>query len=362
MATHELSNFAEQTILDDQNEYVEGVSTDWEVQTTNDSIIEGISLLSENCPHELGTITLSPNILEMSDATRDAIETLFGRTYVSPISIDPGFITEEITQNIVVWNADSENLSVLSSITVDESDGLSLQYPSLPTTIAHGGDEILILTIELEGPPIQNSNYTVVAGGFTYVVNVAGIRAIGLEVNPNWNKTLATTYSFVTAIGSNSRYFREQRRPLSRLPWRDVQGVYEVEGLKSIEFSNNLHYGHDKVFVVPLYNEQLTCSVITITSDVITPVEDFSLYYNLNNNCTHLIFIDTVNDLVEIKEIDTVGASTITFVTGIQNNFSPGSTVIYPGVFSILQSVQINNEHKGYQVYTLQFQEFKKNG
>jgi len=362
MAIHILRDPEIPLILDDENLYPEGVSTDWEVIASNDDIIDSHELEFSPVRHAVSTITMIPVKWGMSDAIRDAIETLFGRTYVTPTEIDPGFITEDIEYEIIVWNADNENLSELTSIAVDSADGLSLVYPTLPKNISRGGDEVLDLTIELEGPPIQNSTYTIVAGGLTYSVTVAGIRAIGLEVNPCWDRKIAVVYSFLTAIGANPRYYKEQRRPLSRYPWRDISVYFDVKNLKAQAFQNSLHYGHDKVFVVPLYNEQITCVTLAVGNTSITPVEDFSEYYNLNNNCTHLIFLDEENDLVEIKEIDTIGATTISFATTIQNTFDANSTLIYPGVFSVLQSVAQVSETQELQRYKLNFQEFKKNG
>lgn len=365
MALHEMRNQDVSLIQDDRNENIEGVSEDWEVITENKVAISDLSLnlfWRNSVRPIVGTILMIPVLHAMAGHTRSADETLFGRQYVDPLLVNPGFITEDVNYDIVVWNADNKNTTSITSITVVNQSGTTLVYSALPISISRGDDEVLTLTIYNVGPPTQDTQYTIDVGVYSYELDVQGIRAIALEADPNWADGIRVEYAWVTAMATNHRYFREQRRPLSILPWRNVSMTLHAHDLTGMNIQHTLRYGKDKVFVIPIYTEQITCDAITPGASLITPNHAYDKYYNLNNNCTHLVFLDLADMTVEIKEVDTVGASTISFVSTIAATMDPNTTVIYPTVFSTISQISMEPDSDNLSIIKLAFQEYKKSG
>lgn len=365
MAVHYGANANANVMLDDLNEYQEGVSQDWTAILANQAFVnlDHINLReSIFCRHAVGTIALSVLYRDAAGHTRSADETLFGRVYVDPLEANPGFITENRDYTIVVWNASLTSVNVITAISGTDTEGTDLDYPTLPKDIPRGYDEVLTLTIELEGPPTQDTEYEIVAGGLTFTLEVTGIRAVPLEADPDWQAGMSIEYAWVTAIASNLRYFKEQRRPLSILPWRNISAEFLLHGNAGRKFLHSLLYGKDKVFVVPIFTEQILCTAITTGTDSVSPTTDITKLYNLNNNCTHVLFLDAASGATEIKEISSIGVGSITFATNISGTFDPNTTAIYPGVFSIIGSVKGKPESSSLAVATIGFQEFKKSG
>lgn len=365
MAVHYGANANANVVPDDLNEYQEGVSQDWTAILANQAFVnlDHINLCeSIFCRHAVGTIALSVLYRDAAGHTRSADETLFGRVYVDPLEANPGFITENRDYAIVVWNADLENISTITSVSVLNQDGTTLTYSALPKDIPRGYDEVMTLTVLGEGPPTQDTQYTIVVGSYSYEVDVQGIRAVPLEADPDWAAGISIDYAWLTAMGFNPRYYKEQRRPMTILPWRNISATFALSGNSAMKFSNSLRYGKDKVFVVPIFTEQILCSNIATGTDSITPSNAYDEYYNLNNNCTHVLFLDLASLTSEIKEISSVGASTITFASNITGTFDAASTVIYPAVFSTIRNISSKGETSNLEVIRLSFEEFKKSG
>ena len=350
-------------VPDDRNEYVESATDSYEYPSVNKDLFDEREVhISFILSLIKSIISMSPLTLYIDASTRESDETLFGRTYVDPLEVDPGFITEERDYDIVVWNADLTKVNSITSITVIDQYGTELDYPALPKDIPRGYDEVLTLTVLLAGPPTQDTTYTIIAGGFTYEVSVSGLRAIALEVDPNWSSRIKIDYAWLTSLALNARYFKEQRRPLTEKPWRNVKAEFHAHGLRGMKFLNSLVYGVNKVFVVPIFSEQLICSTIAAGELLITPSTDYSKFYNLQNNCTHLIFMDRESGATEIKEIDEVLATTITFASSISGTFNARTTDIYPAVFSTIREVSANTESSEFTAVNIGFEEFKKSG
>lgn len=363
MALHTARALDPNRVWDDMNEQVETISADHVPHSGLDEFfVQEGAVEAYRCFKVLSSILLSPLYHITPGHTRSADETLFGRQYVTPLLIDPGFITEELSYEVIVWNADLQNITTLSSITVQDQEGTTISYPTLPKDIPRGYDEILTITILTDGPPTQDTTYTITVGSFSYEVDVQGLRAIGLPVDPDWKEGMSVTYSWMTAFGNNLKYFREQRKPLTLLPWRNIKFTAAISELQMMAIVNTLRYGHDKVFVIPIYAEQIICNTISTGTNTITPSVAYDQFYNLQNNCTHLLFYDSEDNEIEIKEVDTVGASDITFTANISGTFNANSTAIYPVVFSTLAGINSKGESQDLEVIQLRFEEFKKSG
>jgi len=362
MSTFQMYSYPDNVVVDEIG-VSQRVSEDYEWTKPNNALIEK-SWETHTSELDLikSIISMLPRFREIDYSTRPSDETLFGRVYVLPLEIDPGFITEEREYEIVIWNADNLNIAEFTSVGVVNEFGTDLVAPSLPKNIARGYDEVLDLTILLAGPPIQDTTYTLTIAGYVFEVYITGIRAVEILPEPDWGSNLKIRYRWFTAIASNPRYHKEQRRPLSNTPWRNISASFQVEEYRAEIFINTLKYGSNKVFAVPIYTEQLYVSVLNSGDPDITPTNDYSEFYNLNNNCTHLVIVDHYNFLYEIKEIEAINPSTIDLSSEMAITFDAGKTIIYPAVFSTLSGISMGPETKQHVVVDLNFEEFKKSG
>lgn len=314
-------------------------------------------LLPQTAGNWLFTATRRMGYMPFS-AGRDLI---FERIWVSPQLVAAGFITEELTYDISVWNAYQERSVEFTSVTGLSADGTDLDTPTLPHTITQSDDLILTLTINLAGPPIQATTYSLVVDAVTFGVEVTGIRVVGLIPDPNWGRGIMIRYRFETAMAVSPR-FVEQRRPLMDAPYRDMTATYLLSDEEAHRFFYVLSYGHDKIFGLPIYNEKLRCSVIPNGGTTITTVTDTTNMYNLNNLSTHIAIVDHADGTSEIKEVSSVGANSIEVAQDISGTFDVDTTRVYPVVFATVASLRKQHATDNVETVAIEFAEFNNGG
>ena len=290
----------------------------------------------------------------------DADETLFGRVYVSPLAIDAEFITEYVEYDVVVWNAYFTKSVDITSILVQNQAGTNMVYPTLPKTIPLSYNEVLTLIVYDEGPPTQDTDWLITVDGVEFNIDVTGIRVIAFVHEPDFSKSVTMVYNFLTSLAQNLRYLKEQRRPLQRLPFRDINFICHAKDLVLQKLVNTIHYGKDKVFAVPIFTEHMRPSAISAGSNSITIADDITYYYNLQNNCDYLIILDETDLSAEVKEISEIDGQDITFTSNVTGSYTAGSCSIYPCVFSYGKGFKVAPETKNNAQVTVSFGEFKR--
>jgi hypothetical protein len=287
-------------------------------------------------------------------------EFMFNRVWVEPLSFALNFITDDATYDLKIWNAYRDQDISVTNVTVQNQTGTLLDYPSLPDTIVNFGDTIYTLYIYQDGPPLQDTTYTLTIAGNDYVVEITGIRVIPWDLDANWDVDLNIVYEFTSTIYSNEKLY-EQRRALSKESWINIKGTYDTSGLKSRRHHNLLMYGHDKVFGVPIYSEKLTPTILVQAGSTITVEEDFTYYYNLNQKSDYIIIVDHVNEMAEIKEISSlvVGSKQINVSQPISNDFDTTTTFVYPCAFCIVKSFRGNMQTDRFDAMMVDFREYK---
>lgn len=281
---------------------------------------------------------------------------IFERVWVEPIRVDAGFITEELTYDISIWNAYQERSVEFTSISSVAPTGTSLPTPALPLDIQQSDDVVLTLTIDQTGPPIQDTYYKPLIDGVLYSIYITGIRVLGFFPEPTWEKGVQITYGFQTAMFQTER-FEEQRRALMDTPHASLKATFPIYSRDAHQLFYDLSYGHDKLFGVPIYNESM--GVSSIASATITTTDAVDNLYYLNNLATHVIIVDHGNKLTEIKEISSITPSnTIVCTQAVVESFTAATTRVYPIFFGLVKGVRSGHVTDDVVVVELEFEEF----
>lgn len=302
------------------------------------------------------SIFITPDFANSAEIMTDyGHDFIFDRVWIQPLDVDLQFIVEDLEREIKIWNAWRIKSIQVTNVAVVDQEGTDLIYPTLPHLLQKFADTVYTLEVYQDGPPLQNTIYTLTIDGDDFVLTVTGIRIIPLFMDPNWEQSFEMTYEFSSTIFSTD-HLKEQRRPLSDESWFNLIFSFDTQSDANRKLFNILSYGHDKVFGVPVYNEKMTATAIGTTS--IDVSEDLSYYYNLEG-ASYVMIVDHVNAIAEIKEIDSIASGTINFNQNIAESFTVGSTYVYPCVFAILNSYSSNNETDDFDVVTIDLREYK---
>jgi len=302
-------------------------------------------------------------------------DVLFNQIYVDivDLSTDPnshygqshdvGFITEEITTyTVLVWNSYLAASKSLTAISVVNSDGISLTYPSLPHVITPNGETQMPVTIAKNGPAVQDSTYTFTVGGVQRTAAFQGLRALAMVPEPDWRRGISHRFAFHTAMFQTERY-HEQRRSMIDAPIHSTAANYLMLDDEAQQFFHRLSYGHDKVFAVPFYSEMMIPTDtgipqgdVTLTLD--TTQADPDDMWNLNNGVTYIAIIDHENRMAEIKKISSISSPNIVVTQNVAASFDEGSTRVYPIYFGLVRAATLQQESAGIDSVRLDFMEF----
>lgn len=284
---------------------------------------------------------------------------IYHRIWVEPLDISAGFITEEAETSIYIWNAQYGETATIESVDEVLPDGtqFTLQDADCPIEMGADAEVIYVVTVEKPGPPIQDTYYTITIEGIEYEIYVHGTRVIPLDQEPDWSGPPRYKYRFQTVLSSSPTY-QEQRRALTNRMLRDAMVTFTIQNNLLTRFMNDITYGHDKVFGVPIYSETSILSTAASSGDLTIFLNDANDYHwNLNNLCTHLIIMDWDNDVTEIKEVDTVNSTSIVLARELINNYSIGTAVL-PCFFASLKAIKQLSETDNTQTINIEFSEF----
>jgi len=284
-------------------------------------------------------------------------ENLFWRIWFEPVEYDAGFITEDRQFDIKVWNAYLDVLATISAISVLAQEGTSIDHDPVPITIPKFGDMTAEVTIYRVGPPLQNTVYTFTINAVDHTSTITGMRVIEWNVEPDWGQSIKTELSFETVLARN-RFFKEQRRPLLDTPVRTVRLSAWSKGLDAQKVKQKLTYGHDKVFGVPIYSEPCYPTGTITGQTVINMTNDLTKFWNLNNLCVHVMIVDHEALVSEIKEVDSVGANSVTLVRSVTETFVAARTVVYPMFMAVLDSLTFKDETDDTSYVDVAFEEY----
>ncbi|MDA3788072.1 MAG: hypothetical protein PF503_06220 [Desulfobacula sp.] len=261
---------------------------------------------------------------------------IFERVWVQPLLIDVGFIVEDTQWAIKTWNASRFGSVNVTSILATNPEGTVLTYDPLPNTIAVFGDLVYPLEVLSVGPPLQDTTYKLTIDGLEYEIDIVGIRVLPFDLDPNWDSGIQVKYTFQSTIFASKR-LNEQRRPLSVDSWFSTGFTTDASKGRARTVFNQISYGKDKVFGVPVFTEKINPTAVSIGSFIINTNDDLALMYNLNNRADFVILVDHVNGLSEVKLVNSVDPGVITLDQPVSANFQQETTYVYPCMFCYLK-------------------------
>ena len=353
-------------------------SGDW-IGRDQDSYVAGESAFVASDKSSLSTLAVeqelgylradqAERLLIDISAVKDALvphsygeDTLFWRIWFEPAEYDAGFITEDSQFDIKIWNAYLDTLSTITDISVLAQEGTSIDNDPVPIKIQKFGDNTSEVTISRIGPPLQSTVYTFTVDSVEYTCTITGMRIIDWVLEPDWARKVRIEFAFETVVAEN-RFFKEQRRYLREDCSRTIKVSSWAEGLDAQKVKQSLSYGHDKVFGVPIYSEHCYPTGTITGQTVLNFTNDLTKLWNLNNLCDYIIIADHKAMTGEIKEVSSVGGSSITLVRSVVQTFEAASVIVYPVIMTTLESLSLQDETQDVTVFDLSFEEYRSGG
>jgi hypothetical protein len=289
------------------------------------------------------------------------LDMLMNRIWVFPTRIAGGFITEEQLHTITIWNAYLERSVDWTAISVIREPGTQFDYPAFPYSFAPTASIDRTLTIDKDGPPLQDTYYLLTIDGELFEIYIDGIRIIPLEPDPNWGQDVRTSYEFQTVMYNTPR-LHEQRRALQEIAHRKLSFEFNLERIEHQRTFNRVAYGHDKIFGVPIYSEKMYVTAATAGTNIIDVSNSNEFMWNMQNRTQFIILMDHEDQVVEIKEILTVTDYQIVLKTNIVETFELSKTYCYPCLFCTVSAAKYNEKTSHVQIANLDFKEFIPSG
>jgi len=284
-------------------------------------------------------------------------EQLFHRVWFSPTEIDAGFIVEDVNHTVSIWNANFDQIVTLTDIDVDSADGTTLQFDTPPVVVNKFWEKIGTLTVTEDGPPTQNTTYTFTVSSIEYDLVITGIRVVTLEKSPEWTDGVRFEMVFETALTEN-RWAYEQRRPLRPDAFRKTTVKYVGQGVDAQRLRQKIMYGHDKVYGVPVFHEPIELASDPQSSSTITSSNTLTYYWHLNNQCNYIVLYDYSTWTAEIKEISSVGSTSIVLVNVVADSFDPLVSIAYPVYMGTMEQARVVQETHDIMAVSVEYKEF----
>ena len=173
----------------------------------------------------------------------------------------------------------------------------------------------------------------------------------------NWIQDVKLKYNYITAISEN-KIFVEQRRSLKNLVLREQDLTFTKESAEKNLLLNALLYAKDKRIALPIYLELFFTSTSPLLGEsTLVIVEDISEYWNLWNQCTHILIIQEYN-VYELIEKNYATSNSIILESAVTVNFT-GDVEIYPVMFCNLKDIKPNYVNSKVYTLDLSFQEIR---
>lgn len=175
----------------------------------------------------------------------------YNQVWVLPASLDFGAIGATSSKTFIVWNAYWRQTTTLTSIGVQNGDGVELTGSSVPKAYRPLEFVNYTVTVDAEGPAVVNTIYTLTfSDGMVTVFPIMGTRAKIWPFTVNWADSYKITYDFKTEI-ITSRAGREQRIAHRSAPRKKVSFTTMLHK-NDLQFFKNLMWSWQaRSFVLP---------------------------------------------------------------------------------------------------------------
>nr|WP_281720102.1 hypothetical protein [Nitrosomonas nitrosa] len=283
--------------------------------------------------------------LPVSPEPQSAISSLFApsfkddyydRIHITPASIDLGNVISQKIIQVEVWNA-YFTANLLSSIDTNAGTGISFTGPQPePTSFNALESRIYTLAVDVAGPPIINTTYTLNFAAESPTLMVVGRRVILLFAGINWDNGVLERYEWLTDI-ITSWDGAEQRVKLRATPRREIEAHLQVFGLDFVRKLQSTLFGwQSRSYLIPYWPDYYLLSAELPAGSMVIP--------NIPTGDSEFIaggvalLFDAI-DHNESVQIVSVEANQLTLDLPTQQTW-PAGTRIYSAKFARIASQQ----------------------
>ena len=257
---------------------------------------------------------------------RSFFEDFYNRVYFLPPSIQFGPISATAEREVVVWNAHL-NATELSTITIQNGEGLSIDGPAVPLTFTPLALTTYTLIASIDGPATLDADITFVFDTpETFLLEVFGARARVSPVVPNWRRAYEVEYQFKTEIFT-SRSGKEQRRALRSTPRKKLSFEATPVLGRFRAFNELMASWHNNTIILPEVPRQASLGLAMDAGEAIAQLTEAAPDWVVPDATVVLNY----KGQYETRRVQSVAGSQIVF-TGVSAIDWPVGTKVHPGL------------------------------
>lgn len=283
-------------------------------------------------PWGAGSFTDNLPVTVISDRDRNGkkfrsfFEDYYNRVYFLPPNVQFGQISSTADRDVVVWNAHLD-FTELSTITISNGEGLSLDGPAVPYDFKPLELVTYTLTASIDGPPTLDADITFVFDTpETFILDVTGTRAKVSLLVPNWRRAYQIEYQFKTDIFT-SRSGKEQRRALRSTPRKKLSFEATPTFSQLRQFNELMASWHNNTIILPEVPRQAVLALASDAGDAIIQLTDDAPDWIIAGATVVLAY----KGQYETRRVDSVTGPQVVF-TGVTGLNWPVGTKVHPGV------------------------------
>lgn len=265
--------------------------------------------------------------------TSDFIADWYYRIHFIPASIDLGNLVSSQSRDVLLWNAYLTDKS-MTGFSGTGLDGIAVIQPTALASLPAPMEALGLYTYELEigtaGPPIIDGSLNWTIAGTSYDVPIVGRRVIAFAFPPNWDRGVQETLegkSTVIAHQDGS----EQRAKVRNKARRIFDYTTTVRATEAQRFESLVFGWHARLFALPVWPEQASLTAPVAAGGLVLACDTTNRSFVAGG----LVAVFKDSATVEIREIESLTASSITLTSGVLADWPTGSKV-YPAVVSAL--------------------------
>jgi hypothetical protein len=285
------------------------------------------TLASDNFLELLGPLTGSDSVILGSptifsnsypcDIAAVPQDTFFGQIIVLPRKIAAGFVLTTQVFTIDVYNSYIDEQRTWQNFVNNAGGGINItNLPSLPDTVEEQDGPELNLEILVDGPAFIEGTLDFIFDVGTFSVELTGQRAniwAFEPEEPGKEKLLWLTDILRKRDGT------EQRQRLREAPRQEIEYTYLNEGVERQTMETLIFEGQGRSYGVPIVWEP-TFATSAITATDLTVNVETTAYADYRVGGLAIMWKD-FNDF-EVLTIQSLTATSLTFVTAFQNSFA----------------------------------------
>lgn len=165
--------------------------------------------------------------------------------------IDAGLITTDTTWTFLFWNAHLDHATTINKVEINGEEGLTVGFPT-PHTLNINRETTAAVTVNIEGPSMQDSTVTFKNNEHDKKIKVTANRLTAFHPEPAWGEGFTMKMHYDTVISKLGRQY-EQRRALSDYPMWEFSFKMWDTGQAGRDYMSLFEGNFDKVYSLPLY-------------------------------------------------------------------------------------------------------------